>query len=210
MKRKAVSGRPTRPPRSDLPGGPDEPLILVTGSNRTRGRAGKVAVHAAGLLHRAFSIFLVDRAGKILLQQRSRHKYHSARLWANTCCGHPRPGERTATAARRRLREELGAEAPLQVGFRTYYRTQLGNGLIENELVHVYFGPAPRTLRFEPTEVAGVAWMTLAALRADLRRRPRRYAYWLRHYLERHLPELRRGLRAAARRDQTVPGALRT
>ena len=73
----------------------DEPLILVDEHNRALGTAGKAAVHRAGLLHRAFSIFLVDGEGRIVLQQRHPQKYHSGGLWANSCCGHPRPGERT-------------------------------------------------------------------------------------------------------------------
>src|SRR5258708_12320933 len=84
------------------PKGADEPLILVDESNRALGAAPKQDIHLQGLLHRAFSIFMVDDRGRILLQQRNPRKYHSAGLWANSCCGHPRPGERTVTASRRR------------------------------------------------------------------------------------------------------------
>src|SRR5688500_12367402 len=100
-----------------------EHLILIDERNHAIGRAEKWDVHARGLLHRAFSIFLVDDAGRVLLQQRSRQKYHSAGLWANSCCGHPRPGERTHAAAKRRLHEELGATTALRYGFRARYRT---------------------------------------------------------------------------------------
>src|SRR5207237_222810 len=93
-----------------LPGIADEPLILVDESNRAVGSAGKLAIHRSGLLHRAFSIFMVDAHGRVLLQQRHPKKYHSGGLWANSCCGHPRPGEKTITAARRRLGEELGVD----------------------------------------------------------------------------------------------------
>ena len=92
---------------------PPEELILVDSRNRALGEAEKWAVHKKGLLHRAFSIFLVDHEGRLLLQRRSAIKYHSAGLWANSCCGHPRPHERTLAAARRRLREELGARVPV-------------------------------------------------------------------------------------------------
>jgi isopentenyl-diphosphate delta-isomerase type 1 len=91
-----------------LPKGSDEPLILVDEGNRTVGAAPKQTIHRQGLLHRAFSIFMLDARGRILLQRRNPRKYHSGGLWANSCCGHPRPGERTVTAARRRLNEELG------------------------------------------------------------------------------------------------------
>lgn len=172
-----------------------EPLILVDGRNRATGRAEKWTVHREGLLHRAFSIFLVDDRGRLLLQRRSRAKYHSAGLWANSCCGHPRPGERTHAAARRRLREELGATATLRLGFRARYRTELANGLIENEIVHVFFGRAPEraaAIAPNPDEVAEIGWMTLAELERDVVRRPRRYAYWLRYYLRKHLAAIRR------------------
>src|SRR5262249_61960364 len=95
----------------------EEQLILVDEGNRATGSAGKTAIHRAGLLHRAFSIFIVDERGRIVLQQRSPKKYHSGGLWANSCCGHPRPGERTVTAARRRLAEERGVDSGPAVRF---------------------------------------------------------------------------------------------
>lgn len=171
-----------------------EELILVDERNRAIGHAEKWAVHQQGLLHRAFSIFLVDPAGRLLLQQRSRAKYHSGGLWANSCCGHPRPGERTASAAKRRLREELGAETPLLYGFRARYRTALPNGLTENEIVYVYFGSVPPALHLNPDEVARTAWINLNELRRDIRARPGRYAYWLRFYLENHFDAIRTAL----------------
>lgn len=182
-----------------------EHLILIDERNRARGRGEKLAVHRAGLAHRAFSIFLVDGAGRVLLQQRARSKYHSAGLWANSCCGHPRWGERTPAAARRRLHEELGASAPLRYAFRARYRTALPHGLTENELVYVFFGPAPRALALNPAEVSRVAWLTLPALQRDIARRPRRYAYWLRHYMRNHYALVRRGV-AAARARQPPAG----
>ncbi len=178
-----------------------ETLILVDERDRAIGRAEKMSVHAEGRLHRAFSIFLVDAQGRLLLQRRSRAKYHSPGLWANSCCGHPRPGERTLAAARRRLGEELGASAPLRRGFRARYRTGLPNGLVENELVHVCFGPAPadNSLALNPAEVAAVTRMSLPELRRDIACHPRRYAYWLRHYLENHYAALRREVAAVHR-----------
>jgi isopentenyl-diphosphate delta-isomerase len=173
-----------------------EQLILVNQHNRAVGCGEKYAVHAAGLLHRAFSIFLVDADGRILLQQRSKEKYHSGGLWANSCCGHPRRGETTLRAARRRLGEELGADAPLRFTFRARYCTALANGLTENEIVYVFFGPAPASLAPNPAEVSAVAWLSLENLAADIARHPRRYAYWLRYYLKNHHAALRRETRA--------------
>lgn len=178
---------------------PVEYLILVDARNRAVGRAEKWAVHREGLRHRAFSIFLVDERGRLLLQRRSRAKYHSAGLWANSCCGHPRPGERTLAAARRRLGEELGATASLRYCFRAVYRTALPNGLTENEIVHVYFGASPAALAPNPDEVGAVAHLTLDELLADTARRPRRYAYWLRHYLHNHRAAIRRAIAAVRR-----------
>lgn len=173
-----------------------EQLILVDQHNRAMGRGEKWAVHAQGTRHRAFSIFLVDAAGRLLLQRRSQAKYHSAGLWANSCCGHPRPGERTLTAARRRLGEELGARAALRFGFCARYCTSLPNGLTENEIVYVYFGRAPKTVTPNPDEVSALSWMSLGQLKSDLARRPGRYAYWLRYYLKNHLPAIRREVAA--------------
>lgn len=169
-----------------------EHLILVNESNRAIGRAEKWAVHREGRLHRAFSIFLVDGDGRVLLQRRSLAKYHSGGLWANSCCGHPRPGEGTLAAAHRRLREELGARATLRFAFHARYCTSLPNGLTENELVYVFFGALRSGLALNPDEVSEVKWLTLAQLKADLDRRPKRYAYWLRYYLKNHFAAIRR------------------
>ena len=177
-----------------------EELILVNEENRAIGRAGKRDVHTAGLLHRAFSIFLVDENRRMLVQRRSAAKYHSAGLWANSCCGHPRPGESTLNAARRRLGEELGAVSALHYGFQARYCTGLPNGLTENELVYVYFGSAPRSFSLNPAEVSEVGWLTLTALQKDVGRHPRRYAYWLRYYLKNHYAAIQRGIAAV------VPG----
>lgn len=182
-----------------------EELILVNARNRAVGRGEKRAVHAAGLLHRAFSIFLTDSAGRILLQRRSPAKYHSGGLWANSCCGHPRPGERTRPAAGRRLGEELGAAATLTYGFRACYRTELPNGMVENEIVYVFFGRTPARLAPNPDEVSAVKQMTLAELQADIARHPRRYAYWLRHYMKNHYAAIDRGVKRAARIQFPAP-----
>jgi isopentenyl-diphosphate delta-isomerase len=183
-----------------------EQLILVNTQNRAVGHGEKYAVHAAGLLHRAFSIFLVDAHGRILLQQRSRKKYHSGGLWANSCCGHPRPGEITVRAASRRLGEELGATTKLQFGFRAHYRAEFANGLAENEIVYVYFGAVPGNIRPNPAEVAAVTFRTLADLKRDAGVHPENYVFWLNHYLTRHDREIRAGLRRACRPGRW-PGA---
>jgi isopentenyl-diphosphate delta-isomerase len=182
--------------RTSLPrsarGGRDQ-LIVVDARNRAIGRVGKQDGHVQGLLHRAFSICLFDRAGRMLLQQRHPAKYHSGGLWANSCCGHPRPGERTHRGARRRLQEELGTSAPLRFAFRTHYCTTFPSGLSENEIVYVFFGLATDTLAPNPAEVSAIAFRSLPELKRDIRRRPAAYAVWLRHYVINHYDLICRG-----------------
>jgi isopentenyl-diphosphate delta-isomerase len=164
----------------------EEQLILVDENNRATGTAGKTAVHRAGLLHRAFSIFLVDDRGRIVLQQRSRKKYHSGGLWANSCCGHPRPGERTLTAAHRRLGEELGVSSDLSFGFFARYRSELDHGMHENELVYVYFGRLRAEPHPDPAEVADVTLLSCEDIHRRIARQPGTFAVWFKHYFLHH------------------------
>jgi isopentenyl-diphosphate delta-isomerase len=171
---------------------PEEQLILVDESNRATGSAAKTAIHRAGLLHRAFSIFIVDDRARIVLQQRNRKKYHSGGLWANSCCGHPRPGERTITAARRRLNEELGVTSALSFGFFARYRTELDNGMHENELVYVYFGRLTSQPRPDPAEVADIAHLSCAEISRRIKRDPNSFAFWFKHYFRHHGADIAR------------------
>jgi len=173
-----------------------EQLILVNPRNRAIGQGEKYEVHAKGQLHRAFSVFLVDETGAFLLQQRAFAKYHSGGLWGNSCCGHPRPGERTRSAAERRVGEELGATTRLQFGFRAHYLAKFGNGLSENELVYVYFARAPDGLVPNPDEVAALAWRSFEDLKQDAGQHPENYVFWLNHYLTQHEREIRAGLKS--------------
>jgi isopentenyl-diphosphate delta-isomerase len=177
----------------------DEQLILVDERNRAVGTDGKDLIHRKGLLHRAFSIFLADAQGQIVLQQRSQQKYHSGGLWANTCCGHPRPGERTVSAARRRLHEELGVTAALSFGFFSRYRADLDHGMQENEYVYVFFGRLRDEPRPDPAEVAAVQSLSLDEIKRRIGKRPQSFTYWLRHYFEHHLAEIARHVDKAAR-----------
>jgi len=189
--------RPIQPHRGDVMA--EEQLILVDEGNRVTGSAGKTAVHRDGLLHRAFSIFLVDDRGRIVLQQRNPKKYHSGGLWANSCCGHPRPGERTMTAARRRLGEELGVATALSFGFFSRYRTVLDNGMHENEFVYVYFGRLESEPRPDPAEVADVARLSCAEIGRRIDEDPDSFAFWFKHYFRDHGPEIARLAKAASR-----------
>ena len=178
------------------PKGSNEPLILVDESNRALGAAPKQAIHLQGLLHRAFSIFMVDGRGRILLQQRNPRKYHSGGLWANSCCGHPRPGERTVTAARRRLNEELGVTDPLTFGFFARYRADLDHGMRENELVYVYFGRLKSQAKPDPAEVADLEFLSLREISARIKQKPGTFTYWMKHYVRHHGGEIARHIRA--------------
>jgi isopentenyl-diphosphate delta-isomerase len=179
----------------------EERLILVDENNRARGFGEKTPVHRAGLLHRAFSIFIVDDEGRILLQRRSAAKYHSGGLWANSCCGHPRPGETTLAAARRRLTEELGVSAPLSFGFFSRYRAELNGGMQENEFVYVYFGPLTAEPEPDPAEVAAVELLSAEEIRRRVARTPDAFTYWLKHYLRNHYSDI---IRLAARAARTA------
>lgn len=178
-----------------------EDLILVNERNRAVGRDEKQAVHAAGLLHRAFSVFLVDPQGRVLIQRRQRTKYHSGGLWANSCCGHPRPGERTLGAAQRRSREELGVSVPLSLGFLARYQATFANNLRENEIAHVYFGLLPATVRPDPEEIMAVDRVTLTDLQRDAAAHPGKYSVWLKHYLQHHRRALQAGVKQVIRRQ---------
>ena len=161
-------------------------VILINSRNRAIGIGGKIEVHLSGVLHRAFSIFLVNAEGEILLQRRHPRKYHSGGLWANSCCGHPLPGEKTLSAARRRVVEELGVSVPLHLGFVTRYHEPLGNGMVENEIVYVFFGSAPLSLNPNALEICETKFVELTALTHAIRRFPNHYAVWFRHYIARH------------------------
>ena len=177
----------------------DEQLILVDELNHAVGIGSKDTVHRKGLLHRAFSIFLADAKGQIVLQQRSLQKYHSGGLWANTCCGHPRPGERTLSAARRRLHEELGVTATLSFGFFSRYRADLDRGMQENEYVYVFFGRLRDEPRPDPAEVAAVQSLSPDEIKRRIDKSPQSFTYWLRHYFEHHLADIARHVEKAAR-----------
>jgi isopentenyl-diphosphate Delta-isomerase len=168
----------------------DEKLILVDERNRATGTAGKTKVHRQALLHRAFSIFLVDTRGRLLLQKRQTTKYHSAGLWANACCGHPRPGERTLVAARRRLDEELGVASTLVFGFFARYRAALGRDMHENEFVYVYFGPLAGRPHPNSAEISDIDLLSVDELQRRIERNPASFTAWLKHYFVQHSAEI--------------------
>ena len=142
-----------------------EQVILLDAHGNDVGTAEKLAAHRAGLRHLALSVFIFDDVGRLLVQQRAAGKYHSALKWANSVCSHPRPGEDILSAAERRVGEELGAEADLRF-WRTYaYRADVGSGLTEDELCHLFVGRLRSPLAPKPDEVADIAWLDRSALK---------------------------------------------
>jgi isopentenyl-diphosphate delta-isomerase len=155
-----------------------EYVVLVDQRDRAVGEMEKLEAHRAGALHRAFSVFVHDGAGRVLLQRRAQAKYHSGGLWSNTCCGHPRPGEETRAAATRRLREEMGFECALEAVGGFVYRARMGE-LTEHEFDHVFAGRFDGDPRPDPAEVMEWRWMDLDELARDLKAHPERYTVWL-------------------------------
>lgn len=167
-----------------------EQVILVDEADEALSDGDKWRIHQDGLLHRAFSIFVFNADGECLIQQRAAGKYHSAGKWANTCCGHPRPGEPTGAAAERRLQEETGLRLKLTFGFKSRYIAYLDNEMIENEIPHLYFGRTSAQPMLNPEEVQAVRWVSLERLAEEVSQSPEQYAAWLRHYVEAHPAEL--------------------
>jgi isopentenyl-diphosphate delta-isomerase len=167
-----------------------EQVILVDEADRALREGDKWRIHRDGVLHRAFSIFLFNPAGECLIQQRAAGKYHSAGKWANSCCGHPRPGEATGRAAERRLEEEVGVRVALTFGFKSRYVAYLDNDMVENEIPHLYFGRTNASPVLNLEEVQAVRWVSLEALAEAVAAQPDAYAAWLRHYLAAHSAEL--------------------
>ncbi len=156
----------------------EEQVVLVDANDNAIGQMEKIEAHVKGVLHRAFSIFLINSEGKLLLQQRALTKYHSPGLWTNTCCSHQRLGEDSLAAANRRLFEEMGMTAKLHEAFTFVYQADMGNGLIEHELDHVIIGYTDKEPKINLEEVAEWSWKDVDFLKADLVNRPDRYTAW--------------------------------
>ena len=154
-------------------------VILVDEFDRQIGIAEKQKAHIDGALHRAFSIFVFNSTGQLLLQKRAGHKYHSAGLWSNSCCGHPQPDETLEIAVHRRLQEEMGFTCELKKAFQFKYRAVLENGLTEHEVDHVFIGKFNGTPQPDPDEAAEWKRANLNDLKKDLRQRPADFTYWL-------------------------------
>jgi isopentenyl-diphosphate Delta-isomerase len=164
----------------------NDPVILVDAKDVQIGTAEKLDAHRRGLKHRAISVLVRNADGELLLQRRSAGKYHSGGLWANACCTHPLPGENEAVAARRRLGQEMGVDCALMPLFVTQYRAVVSDGLIEDEVVHVFGGTFDGPAKPDAAEASEWKWIALSELEKDIRARPEIYAVWFRHYLAEH------------------------
>jgi len=153
-------------------------VILVNDADEQLGVMEKIEAHRKAILHRAFSIFIFNAKGEMLLQQRAFNKYHSAGLWTNACCSHPAPGEDTAEAAVRRLQEEMGFTTSLEKIFDFTYRSEFENGLTEYEFDHVFAGTWNGMISPDKDEVNDYCFKTLDEIQTSLLSHPQKYSAW--------------------------------
>lgn len=153
-------------------------VILVDEHDNPIGTAEKMQAHRSGKLHRAFSIFVFNSQGQLLIQQRAVAKYHSGGLWSNTCCSHPRPGESTEVAAHRRLKQEMGFDCPLRQVHHFIYRASFPNGLTEHEYDHILVGNFDAAPAIDRTEVEDWKWVDIRSLKADMEADNGKYTRW--------------------------------
>ena len=156
----------------------EENVILVNQLDEEIGLMPKMEAHEKAVLHRAFSVFIMNKNGETMLQQRAQHKYHSPSLWTNTCCSHQRQGETSLEAGKRRLQEEMGFKADLKELFWFIYKAPFDNGLTEHELDHIMIGNYNEPPKINPDEVDSWKWMTLDAVKKDIAASPDLYTEW--------------------------------
>jgi len=171
----------------------EENVILVNENDEPIGLMPKLEAHEKAVLHRAFSVFILNDKNQLMLQQRAHHKYHSPLLWTNTCCSHQRDGETNLDAGNRRLMEEMGFQAQLKELFHFIYKAPFDNGLTEHELDHVMIGYYNESPVINPDEVESWKWMDIDEVKADIQSYPENYTVWFKiifeefyHYLEEH------------------------
>lgn len=159
-------------------------VLLVDENDREIETAEKMEAHATGKLHRAFSIFVFNSRGQLLIHKRADNKYHSGGLWSNTCCGHQRPGEGLEISIHRRLKEEMGFDCELKRLFAITYKAELDNNITEHEIDHVFAGVYDDDPDPDPAEVSAYSWIDRHVLVEDMRSNPERYSYWFKLLLE--------------------------
>ncbi len=153
-------------------------VIVVNTKDEWLGTMPKNEAHEKGVLHRAFSIFILNDKNEMLIQQRAKEKYHSGGLWANACCSHPYPGESTLAAAHRRIAEEMGFDCMLEPVFSFLYKADVGQGMTEHEFDHIYTGHYNGIIAPEPTEVAGYQYINIPDLLQWMQDEPKAFTPW--------------------------------
>lgn len=153
-------------------------VILVNELDEVIGSMEKMEAHEKALLHRAFSVFLFDKNGNMLLQKRAATKYHSPSLWTNACCSHPMPGETTQQAALRRLQEELGITATIKKAFHFTYKAEFDNGLTEHEFDHVFVGEFEDELHLNREEVSDTCYKSMNEIKNEMEHHAGHYTAW--------------------------------
>lgn len=165
-------------------------VILVDKYDNPTGEMEKIEAHRKALLHRAFSVFIFNTKGELLLQRRARNKYHSGGLWTNTCCSHPYPGEETGHAAHRRLMEEMGMDTDLEYIRKFIYKAPFDNALTEHELDYIFIGITDDQPHINPDEVSEYKYMSLPDLERDIKEHPEKYSAWFYIILEKFMQEI--------------------
>ncbi|MFK8061290.1 MAG: isopentenyl-diphosphate Delta-isomerase [Polaribacter sp.] len=156
----------------------EEQVVLVDEKDNQIGLMPKMEAHEKAVLHRAFSVFIFNKKGELMLQQRAASKYHSPLLWTNTCCSHQRDGESNLEAGRRRLQEEMGFVTDIKEVFSFIYKAPFDNGLTEHELDHVMVGNFDEKPTINKEEVEDYKWMTLEDVKTDMEENPQEYTAW--------------------------------
>ena len=170
----------------------EEEVVLVDSQDQVLGTMPKMEAHEKGILHRAFSVFILDLDNRILLQKRAQNKYHSPNLWTNTCCSHQRLNESSLEAGRRRLIEEMGIDLELEEIFTFKYKAPFNNGLTEHELDHVLVGYTNKTPIINPSEVSDWKWVNIDLVHKDLIVNPNDYTIWFKIVFDKFIKHVRK------------------
>ncbi len=166
-------------------------VILVDENDNEIGVEENMKAHELGKLHRAFSIFIFNTEGNLLLQRRALSKYHSAGLWTNTCCSHPKPGETTESAAHRRIVEEMGFDCDFDEVFSFIYKAPFDNGFVEHEFDHVFIGECEVDPSPNPEEVHEWKWVDMNWIKDDMKKNPQEYTEWFKMCFDNVLDQIK-------------------
>jgi isopentenyl-diphosphate delta-isomerase len=169
-------------------------IAIVNPNDKIIGYSDKLDVHLQGIMHRAFSIFVFNNKGELMLQRRALEKYHSPGLWTNTCCSHLPMDMKMEDAVHIRLKEEMGFDTDLQYVTKFHYNIKFENGLTENEIDHIFIGFYNDNPKPNSEEVVDYKWITLNDLIVSIEEDPNNYTYWLKHIVQNYYDEVRLAL----------------